>query len=113
MTATSVEPRLPAGRAKLFHGLAEPSRLRILYALADGPLNVSEVVERTGLTQPNASNHLACLLGCGLVSRSREGRFSYYRHADEDVTTLLAVADRIVSDSASTILECPHCGGGV
>lgn len=113
MHTTPLDARLARRRAKLFHGLAEPSRLKILYALADGPLNVSEVVERTGLTQPNASNHLACLLGCGLVGRSRKGRFSYYRHADEDVTTLLAVADRIVSDSASTILECPHCGGGV
>ena len=54
-------------RAKLFHGLAEPSRLRILYALADGPLNVSQIARRAGLTQPNTSNHLSCMLGCGLV----------------------------------------------
>lgn len=95
---------------KLFHGLAEPSRLRLLYALADGPLNVSELSERTGLSQSNTSNHLACLLGCGLVRRSREGRFHYYRHADADVATLLAVADRLVDDPAAGILSCPRCG---
>jgi len=113
MNQTAVDTRLERRRAKLFHGLAEASRLKILYALADGPLNVSQVVDRTGLTQPNASNHLACLLGCGLVRRSREGRFTYYRHADDDVTTLLAVADRIVDGSASSILECPRCGCGL
>ncbi|HSM04300.1 MAG TPA: metalloregulator ArsR/SmtB family transcription factor [Longimicrobiales bacterium] len=113
MPATATDTSLDQRRTKLFHGLAEPSRLRILHALAEGPLNVTELVERTGLSQPNTSNHLACLLGCGLVSRTRDGRFTYYRHADEDVTTLLAVADRIVSGSASSILECPRCGCGV
>lgn len=110
MLPATDHPQLTRRRAKLFHGLTEPSRLRILYALAEGPLNVSELVERTGLTQSNTSNHLACLLGCGLVARERQGRFVYYRLADEDVTALLAVADRIVADAARNLLECPHCG---
>ena len=101
---------LIARHTKLFHGLTEASRLRILYALTEGPRCVTELVESTGLTQSNTSNHLACLLGCGLVARERRGRFAYYRLADEHVTTLLAVADRIVSESAKDILECPHCG---
>ena len=96
-------------RAKLFHGLAEPSRLRILYALADGPLHVSAIAGATGLTQPNTSNHLACMLGCGLLARERDGRFVLYRHADENVSMLLSVADQIVSTTAPDILECPTC----
>ena len=103
-------PDLAPRRAKLFNGLADASRVQILHALADGPLNVTELVERTGLTQPNTSNHLACLLGCGLVARERRGRFVYYRHAHPDVTALLVLADRLVSESARDILECPHCG---
>jgi DNA-binding transcriptional ArsR family regulator len=97
-------------RAELFHGLAEESRLRILYALADGPLNVSQIVERTQLSQSNTSNHLACLLGCGLVLSERRGRFVFYRLADDDVSLLLDVADRIVSDPARATLQCPRCG---
>ena len=103
-------PALSTRRAKLFHGLAEPSRLRILYALADGPLNVTQIARRAGLTQSNTSNHLACMLGCGLVTSERDGRFVFYRHADEHVSMLLSVADRIVSESARDILECPQCG---
>ncbi len=101
------------GRARLFHGLAEPSRLLILYALADGPLNVSQVAERAGLSQPNTSNHLACLLGCGLLASERHGRFVFYRHADKHVSLLLSVADQIASDPARAVLECPRCGTSI
>ena len=45
-------------RAKLFRGLADPSRLAILGVLCEGPLVVHEIVKRTGLSQPNVSNHL-------------------------------------------------------
>lgn len=109
MSQIAAPDGLETRRAKLFHGLAEPSRLSILYALAEGPLNVSEIARATGLTQPNTSNHLACMLGCGLVIREREGRFVLYRHADENVSLLLTVADQIVSTTAPDILECPAC----
>lgn len=97
------------GEASLFQGLADISRLLILHALADGPRNVSEIVEATGLTQSNVSNHLSCMLGCGLVERRREGRFVYYSHAAGDVTTLLELADRIAL-GRGTGRSCPHCG---
>ena len=62
-------------RAKLFRGLADPSRLFILEALRAGPLSVGEIVAITGLSQSNASNHLRCLSECGLVSGDQRGRF--------------------------------------
>ncbi|MDX1396230.1 MAG: metalloregulator ArsR/SmtB family transcription factor [Gemmatimonadota bacterium] len=107
--AATVDSGLADRRARLFHGLGDPSRSSILYALAAGPLNVNRIARRTGLTQPNTSNHLACLQGCGLVESERRGRFVFYRLAD-DVSRLLDAADRIVTDSARAILSCPHCG---
>ena len=47
-------PDIPL-KAKLFRGLADPSRLAVLEALRDGALSVNEVVRRTRLTQPNVS----------------------------------------------------------
>ena len=76
-------------RAKLFRGLGDPSRLAILDALVSGERNVQEIVGHTGLGQPNVSNHLRCLLDCGLVSRRSEGRFVRYRLADGRVADLL------------------------
>ena len=103
-------PSLANRRAQLFRGLAEPSRLRILYALGGGPLSVSDIAEAAELSQPNTSNHLACLVGCGLVVFERRGRFVFYRHADDEVSRLLQVADWIVRDPTREKMECPQCG---
>jgi DNA-binding transcriptional ArsR family regulator len=56
-----------AVQARLFRGLAESSRLALLQALRDGERTVGELVALTGLSQSNASGHLACLRDCGLV----------------------------------------------
>lgn len=93
-------------RAKLFRGLADPSRLGILESLRDGPHTVGEIVEATGLGQPNVSNHLACLLECGLVRRERHGRFASYSMADGQVTAMLGLADDVLATSASGVLAC-------
>ena len=95
-------------KAKLFRGFAEPSRLGILEALRDGPRTVSDIVSMTGLTQPNASNHLACLLDCGLVAREPLGRFALYRLADDRVGSLLSQADEVLSEVARGVYVCPR-----
>ena len=63
----TAEVQTLALKAKLFRGFADPSRLAILEALRSTPLNVGEIVEATGLSQSNISNHLGCLRDCGLV----------------------------------------------
>jgi ArsR family transcriptional regulator, cadmium/lead-responsive transcriptional repressor len=95
-------------KAKLFRGFADPSRLAILEALRGGEKSVSEIVEITGLTQSNVSNHLACLLDCGLAVREQQGRFNIYEVADPRVETLLAGADEILSDVARGVYVCPR-----
>jgi DNA-binding transcriptional ArsR family regulator len=99
-------------KAKLFRGLADASRLAILEALRGGPRSVSEIVEATGLTQPNVSNHLACLLDCGLTVREARGRFAIYALSDPRVEALLAGADELLSDVAKGVYVCPRYAGG-
>lgn len=95
-------------KAKLFRGFSDPSRLAIVEGLRDSARSVSEVVEITGLTQPNVSNHLACLLDCELVEREQRGRFAFYRLADERVGALLTLADEILTDGAQGVYVCPR-----
>lgn len=95
-------------KAKLFRGFSDPSRLAIIEALRDGARSVSEIVEITGLTQSNASNHLACLLDCELVEREQQGRFAYYQLADARVGDLLALADELLADVAKGVYVCPR-----
>lgn len=98
--------------AALFRGFAEPSRLKLVEALRDGEKTVSELCTATGLTQSNASNHLACLLGCGLAVREQRGRFAYYRLADHRVETLLSLGAEISLGVAARGACCPVCGSG-
>lgn len=93
-------------KAKLFRGFADTSRLGILETLRNGPRTVSEIVEITGLTQPNVSNHLACLRECGLVQREQKGKFIYYELSDERISALMELGDGLVADLAKGFYEC-------
>ncbi|MEO7840773.1 MAG: metalloregulator ArsR/SmtB family transcription factor [Anaerolineales bacterium] len=93
-------------QAKLFRGFSDPSRLSILNALYNGALTVSEIVETTGLTQSNVSNHLGCLRDCGLVTSEQQGRFVYYELSDQRVGQLLMIADSLLADVAKGVYEC-------
>jgi DNA-binding transcriptional ArsR family regulator len=97
-------------KAKLFRGFADASRLAILDALKAGPLSVSELVEATGLSQPNASNHLACLHDCGLVAREQRGRFVHYRLSDERVGQVLRLTEELLADVAMGVYACTRYG---
>ncbi|MQA89812.1 MAG: metalloregulator ArsR/SmtB family transcription factor [Gemmatimonas sp.] len=95
-------------KAKLFRGFSDPSRLAILEAVREASRSVTEIVEISGLTQSNVSNHLACLLDCGLVEREQRGRFAFYRLADPRGGQLLALGDEILTDVACGVYVCPR-----
>ncbi|MBI4270558.1 MAG: winged helix-turn-helix transcriptional regulator [Candidatus Rokubacteria bacterium] len=97
-----------ASTAKLFRGLGDPSRLRVLAALRDGRLSAGEVVTRAGLSQPNASMHLKCLGECGLVTWERDGRFMRYQIADKRVVKLLDHAEDLLLRVGPLIEACPR-----
>lgn len=104
---TRANPKAIELQAKLFRGFSDPSRLSILEALRDGgALTVSEIVQATGLTQPNVSNHLACLRDCGLVTAHQQGRFVRYQLSDQRVEQLLRLADELLADVAKGVYEC-------
>lgn len=63
-------------------------------------------MKTTGLSQANASAHLACLRDCGLVSSRSEGRFVYYRVAGPEVERMLAHADGTLTALAERIAAC-------
>lgn len=93
-------------QAKLFRGFADASRLAILEALREGPLTVSQIVERTGLSQSNASNHLACLRDCALVTSVQEGRYVRYSLGGPEVRKLLDTAQALLGRVGDEIHAC-------
>lgn len=61
---------------------AEPTRLRILCLLAAGELNVKDLTQILGQSQPRISRHLKLLTEAGLVERFREGSWVYFHLSD-------------------------------
>lgn len=111
--AKLLEPDTVELRAKLFRGLGDPSRLAILDALVLNERSVQEIVAHTGLGQSNVSNHLRCLLDCGLVGRRSEGRFVRYRLANGRVADLIRDADQLLASVATGISDCERYTGQV
>jgi ArsR family transcriptional regulator, arsenate/arsenite/antimonite-responsive transcriptional repressor len=85
--------RSPVSRASLqsptvadldavFRGFADPTRIRILSALAAGELCVCDLVDILALPQPTVSRHLGYLRRAGLVEVTRESRLAHYRLAE-------------------------------
>lgn len=71
------EPQLQA-IAELFAVLSEPTRLRILQMLQDGPASVGEIVETLGIKQANASKQLGILHQAGVLAREKAGNSTIY-----------------------------------
>jgi DNA-binding transcriptional ArsR family regulator len=88
MSDRDLSPELLAGIAERFKALAEPARLQLLQCLRGGDATVSDLVERTGLSQANVSKHLQLLFALGFVARRKEGLFAFYALADQDVFRL-------------------------
>ncbi len=68
--------------------LADPTRLRLVWALRDGEAPVNELARRLGVSGPAVSQHLAKLRLAHLVSVRREGTRSFYRLEDPHVRAL-------------------------
>jgi DNA-binding transcriptional ArsR family regulator len=78
--------------AESFRLLADPTRIKVLWALLQGESSVACLAELAGAAPTAVSQHLAKLRLAGLVKGRREGTFVYYSAADNHVRGLLAQA---------------------
>jgi DNA-binding transcriptional ArsR family regulator len=74
----------------IFNALADPTRLRILQALATEPLCVCDLAAVTGVSPSAVSHQLRVLRDRNLVAYDRDGKRAIYRLADAHVAALLA-----------------------
>jgi len=71
---------------KALKAAGEPTRLRILAALSQYELTVTELVSLLSQSQPRVSRHLKLLLEAGLVSRFQEGSWVFQRLSESPMT---------------------------
>jgi len=78
--------------AGLFKALADPTRVRIIAALAGGERCVGDLAETVGLTISAVSHQLRLLRRLRAVRARREGRHVYYALDDEHVARIFEYA---------------------
>ena len=72
--------------------LADEHRVRILLALERGELCVCQIVELMGLATSTISKHMSILKQARLVDNRKQGRWMYYRRADNDAPPVIRQA---------------------
>lgn len=84
-----------AGKAETVAGflkaIANPHRLLILCALADGERNVADLIDRTGIAPTSMSQHLAKLKDEGILGVRRAHRELFYFIDHPAVSELMTV----------------------
>jgi DNA-binding transcriptional ArsR family regulator len=84
--------------AQFCQALADPTRIMLLYTLAEGPRNVGELATELKLSQPNVSRHLKVLRERGMAVATREGANVVYSLADKRVLKALDLMREVLGD---------------
>jgi ArsR family transcriptional regulator len=83
----------------------DETRVRLLALLAMGERTVKELTDILGQSQPRISRHLKVLTEAGLVARTPEGSWVYYRLSDQDAGRAVAIGILAGLDSADPKLR--------
>jgi ArsR family transcriptional regulator, lead/cadmium/zinc/bismuth-responsive transcriptional repressor len=83
--------------AETFRALSDPTRVRIVAALAHQEMSVSELAEVLGVTGSAVSHQLRLLRGQRLVKYRKQGKVVYYELDDPHISNLLAEGVRHVT----------------
>jgi ArsR family transcriptional regulator, zinc-responsive transcriptional repressor len=88
---------------EVFRMLADPTRIRVLWALTEGESSVNDLAEKVDKPAPSVSQHLAKLRMARLVRTRRAGTTIFYSLENEHVGQLVIDA----------VFNAEHAGPGV
>ena len=105
---SSTGPPAPASRevraplyqvkAEFFKTLGHPVRIRVLELLSTAELSVTQLQHEIGVESSHLSQQLGVLRRAGLVTTRKDGTTVYYSMAAAEISELLAVARRILTE---------------
>ncbi len=91
--------------AEICGGLADPTRIMILYTLSQGPRNVTELCNELTMPQPLVSRHLKVLRERGMVTSERRGTVIVYTLADRRLIQALDLLRAAMHDMLAKRVE--------
>lgn len=105
-----VSPKLVSPKRALFtelaavaQALAHEHRLELLELLAQGEQSVDVLAQRTGLSIANASQHLQQLRRINVATARRDGRFVFYRLADDRIVHLIELLRQVSEQQVADV----------
>ena len=84
--------------AELCKVFSNPTRLEILNLLRDKELSVTELIEKTKLSQANISQHLSIMKSKGIVISDRKGKNIYYRLTNPKIIKAFDIIREVLSE---------------
>ena len=98
MLTQTLKQEISQLEADFCFALSDPSRILILYALSESPLNVTELTNELGVTQSTTSRHLKVLRDRGLVYTTRQGTTITYHLSDKRLVQALDLLRSVMRD---------------
>lgn len=77
--------------SKIFKGIGDGNRLKIVYVLSKSPLCVYHIADLLDVTQSSISHHLKVLRDLDLVKFEKQGKLVVYSLDDDHVLELLEI----------------------
>lgn len=104
MVTQTLKQEITQLEADFCFALSDPTRILILYALNEKPLNVTELTTELGIPQPTTSRHLKVLRERGLVYSERQGTVITYHLSDDRIIQAMdllrsAMRDRLTQQA--------------
>lgn len=102
--------------AELFKALSDPGRLKVLRLLANPPANccaaagsvcACDLEGHLGLSQPTVSHHMRLLVGAGLVTATKRGKWTDYRLNPEGFERASALLKELQASDLPPALTVP------
>ncbi|HEX9837841.1 MAG TPA: metalloregulator ArsR/SmtB family transcription factor [Anaerolineales bacterium] len=98
MLTQTLKQEISQLEADFCFALSDPTRILMLYALSESPLNVTELTNELGVSQPTTSRHLKVLRDRGLVNSTRQGTTITYHLSDKRLVQALDLLRSVMRD---------------
>ncbi|MBI4447586.1 winged helix-turn-helix transcriptional regulator [Candidatus Woesearchaeota archaeon] len=86
--------------AEICKVFSSPTRLEILNLLRDKEMSVTELVEKTKISQANISQHLAIMKHKGIVLSKRKGKNIHYKITNQKIIKAFDIIREFLSERA-------------
>ena len=98
MITQTLQQEISQLEADFCFALSDPTRILMLYALNENPLNVTELTSDLNIPQPTTSRHLKVLRERGLVQSVRQGTTLTYHLTDPRLIQALDLLRSVMRD---------------